>query len=1264
MRRLNWLGPVALVRGGGALALPVRKAQALLLLLAREGAVPRVRATSLLWPALPEATARRNLRRELARLRESRLGELIAAGDDRLELGSGVADDATAFEAALAAGAAEAAIAMWRAGEAAAGLELDDAPEFAEWLAAQRARLLALRVQARAAAADAAQGRGDLNAARAHLDAALADDPLHEALHRQAMALEVIAGRREAALARYERCRALLAAELGLEPLEPTRALAAAIRRGDGLPPAPADGREGPPAAASGQPPGPPVGWPAELPFVGRTHDAEALADAWSAGRAVWLEGEGGVGKSRFAREFCAARGAFFAAVRCRPADQTLPYAAFTRGLRVLAGGGAGIGAGAGAAAFAALPGWVRSEVARLVPEAAGDTPSPPPPIEGDIGRARFVEAAVEAWRRLADTDFDAVILDDWHHADAASAALLLHAATRRTAAGPGGARPGAREWLLVRPDAAIAPGAVPAAGWVDGAGAARHRLEPWSASDIGALTAALAGAPAPSRVVARLHAATGGQPFFVAESLRRLVDEGLVCIDAAGAWSWGHAEDPAANDAPWPLPHSVREAIEAQVARLPEAARRLLDVAALADEPFAPALLGPACALTELEAAAALDAAVAAGLLRLMPRSAAEAAGGFGFVHDLQPQAIAAGLAPARRALVHRRLALAGVAAGAPPARVARHFAAAGDAPRAALAHLEAAAAAGALHARADAIRHRSLALELGATSLPAEVQLRAHAERLMDGLAQGDATSLHDDRLAALRAFATRRALPAAERFDVHATAAEALCGLRRGAEALAELDRAPAPADEARRHRAERLRITALIEDGRPEAAEARLDALSAASADAARGGPPPAVERDLLRLRLRLLANLGRFDEALPVAERLEPLLIALGDEAGAAEMPSWRGALCVTLGRHEEARRELEDAVARLTAQRAWSRRAQALVNLCMLYGETGQPEQALAAVAAIEAEGPPLHDRATILTVALAAAGAAAALGDAGAWLERARRAVATAEALAVPQAAASAVLTLLDVLALFGEHAAARRLAALAGEDIVQRHPSIGAPCEAARALHAAEQGDLDAARRSLARLHGADPRHGFAAAPMALAAATLALAEGRPADATQALHAPAPEAMNHDLHGHALAIEVQARVAGLGAPAAEAAPAPAAARAAAGGESRAGHGPAAQRAPDPSAAPAAAALAQTLAAAARWLGESRHPSIAALRLRRALAHAAGVPAAAGSVRAACGDARGEGLAALHAMLATLAPEDTPAATALRAWYEAGAGG
>ena len=72
------------------------------MVLAAEGEVTRSRLATLFWGELDDASARRNLRRELARLRSEGLKASFRAVGDRLCLGADIASDIDAFRGAAA----------------------------------------------------------------------------------------------------------------------------------------------------------------------------------------------------------------------------------------------------------------------------------------------------------------------------------------------------------------------------------------------------------------------------------------------------------------------------------------------------------------------------------------------------------------------------------------------------------------------------------------------------------------------------------------------------------------------------------------------------------------------------------------------------------------------------------------------------------------------------------------------------------------------------------------------------------------------------------------------------------------------------------------------------------------------------------------------------------------------------------------------------------------------------------------------------------
>lgn len=289
---LRWRGP------DGDVPIDARgKPFALLCWLAQApGAVPKDELAELFWgPA-----KRHNLRVALHALRKQpgatawlrSEGDTVAVDADT---------DLDAFERAVRDGEPERAVATWREGagtldaDAAllAGVVAPNAPAFPDAVAEARRRASERYRRALVAAAERHRAAGDLEAARAHLDEALAIDPLDEDGVRRAMRLDAALGRRAAAVARYERLRRELAAELDVAPAPATRELHDALR-----------------SAASGTPPAPPADPLGPLRslrrtrFVARAGELDRIEAAFEEGRWLTLLGPGGVGKSRLALEY------------------------------------------------------------------------------------------------------------------------------------------------------------------------------------------------------------------------------------------------------------------------------------------------------------------------------------------------------------------------------------------------------------------------------------------------------------------------------------------------------------------------------------------------------------------------------------------------------------------------------------------------------------------------------------------------------------------------------------------------------------------------------------------------------------------------------------------------------------------------------------------------------------------------------------------------------------------------------------------------
>ena len=246
---LGVLGPVLAARDGRELGLGGPKPRAVLaLLLVDAGRVVSAEyLAEVLWRGSPPPGAGKTLRSYVSRLRSllepeaalvargggyairvdpdrvdaARFERLVAAGRDALGRG----------EAAVAAGRFAEALALWR-GRALAGVGE------VEPLALEAARLEELRLVAVEGRIEADIERGLAGEVTGELEQLAAEYPVRERLWRLLVLALYRAERQADALAAYQRARAVLAGELGIEPGEELRQLEEAVLRQEVPPPA------------------------------------------------------------------------------------------------------------------------------------------------------------------------------------------------------------------------------------------------------------------------------------------------------------------------------------------------------------------------------------------------------------------------------------------------------------------------------------------------------------------------------------------------------------------------------------------------------------------------------------------------------------------------------------------------------------------------------------------------------------------------------------------------------------------------------------------------------------------------------------------------------------------------------------------------------------------------------------------------------------------------------------------------------------------
>lgn len=307
------------------------KARALLFYLAVNQRV-HMRSTlaALLWSEKPEADARMNLRQAMYNLHQM-IPNCLTTTHDSLKLNEdhSVMVDVLRFIEEANAGlkgcrkhdnqeALRKAAALYQ-GEFLAGLYVEDAIPYEEWMMAWREQLHRLAFQVLQRLTAVALTQQNIYEGLHHAQRLLALEPWHEESHFQLMQLLVLNGQTQAALAQYEECCRLLHKELDVKPSNVLTQLADEIRRGDGTPELRLQNAD---RLADIQQSGavPFVAENASLQpvhkprhnlsvplssFVGRSRDLDKLDQMLSAPetRLISLIGPGGVGKTRLANQ-------------------------------------------------------------------------------------------------------------------------------------------------------------------------------------------------------------------------------------------------------------------------------------------------------------------------------------------------------------------------------------------------------------------------------------------------------------------------------------------------------------------------------------------------------------------------------------------------------------------------------------------------------------------------------------------------------------------------------------------------------------------------------------------------------------------------------------------------------------------------------------------------------------------------------------------------------------------------------------------------
>ncbi len=432
--RIHLFGELAASRDGERLARPdlgSRKGRTLLkvLLLQPDEPVSTDRLRELLWPDGAPATAERTLASLVSRLRALLGPETIVGGrghyrfqpQPHIEVDLHVAERlARQARAHLARDDAAPALLAARRGLelVGSGTLLADEPDV-DWVTSARTAVTRLQRELRRAGWEAAFATDDPAGAGLLATAALEADPLDEEAARARMRAHHRGGETAAALQVYERLRAALAEELGVDPAAPTQDLHVALLRDD--PASPEPPRTDTPRGA------PPTPRPHTGDLVGRDEELGQLQRRWTTAIAgdpalVLVVGEAGIGKTRLVEELLPAvtdTGGAVLAAHCYGAERSLFLGPIVDVLATLAHR-------ASPDRLAAMIEPWGGTLAQLVPELDAllgpfhyETGTP------EVERRRAFEAVTSTLTRLADDRAFVLFLDDLHNAGAATLEFL-----------------------------------------------------------------------------------------------------------------------------------------------------------------------------------------------------------------------------------------------------------------------------------------------------------------------------------------------------------------------------------------------------------------------------------------------------------------------------------------------------------------------------------------------------------------------------------------------------------------------------------------------------------------------------------------------------------------------------------------------------------------------------------------------------------------------------------------------------------------------
>jgi eukaryotic-like serine/threonine-protein kinase len=388
-----------------------------------------------------------------------------------------------------------------------------------------------------------------------------------------------------------------------------------------------------------------PLDFAASGGFIGRSAEIERLVERFEEafagkGRVVLVAGDPGIGKTRTAEEISTMalrRGARVCVGRCHEGGGAPPFWPWVQVLRTLIDDPRMRGVIEAMGARAA-------DVAQLAPELRErfpDLPATAPTEDLEGARFRLFDCLTSFFKSASRIEPLVLVLDDLHWADKSSLLLLQFLAreiadSRLLAIGTYRDVEAQQGHPLVE----ILP-------TMREPVTTKILLRGLPEQEVRLFIGAVSGQEVPAAFARAIFRETEGNPFFIQEMLRHLIEEGILVRESGG---WRSRLEPEEMG----LPESVREVIRRRFSRLGDRSRDALVQAAVIGREFDARVLEGVSDFGGDELLDVLDEAVAARVIAEVPRAARR----FSFSHALIREALIAELGTTRRVQLHRKVA------------------------------------------------------------------------------------------------------------------------------------------------------------------------------------------------------------------------------------------------------------------------------------------------------------------------------------------------------------------------------------------------------------------------------------------------------------------------------------------------------------------------------------------------------------------------------------------------------------------------------